>query len=412
MRNAFCQSYQTTDFSKVTEKEVLDRIEELNAEYRKLKCAKKEHKDGPEIRRTRTCISLTNWKGGIKTGLGARWYTNGALRELINTDDGTKFIVIDWKNHALPDEQHPIPYGFYSYTKPIKNSNSELYIDVRDYCASGMSAGTLRSYIKVSFGGYVMELQDAMAWGGYQLHASIYPCTYHGDDIWVKVRNFFNTEHTYITIISRAILSIRQYSKMFNIVYSKSFLFMLAQLEACVCDLNPLDEYTMPEFPGKGRYYKRKVSSEWVVRRLQGGQKSLTMYENGEKTHGFILSPDGCVRRFTDYIHGFVTNEHGGLVSIFTFDGIVIARTEWRWQNHTTNEYKYCGKPSLGNIPTSGDMAMPSIIGAFTFKSIIEKFYPDYMKHFDESWEQNLSPYRKMFPDIKPVELPDVPVTH
>lgn len=86
MRNAFCLTFQTTDFSKVTEEDVLSRIGEINAGYKKMKSMRKEHKDGTEIRRTATCVSLNSWKDRKPVGVSVKWSPDGTVREIHDHD--------------------------------------------------------------------------------------------------------------------------------------------------------------------------------------------------------------------------------------------------------------------------------------------------------------------------------------
>ena len=68
MINAFQLSYNTTDSSKITEEEVLARMNEIDAEYRMYKDGKRPHKDGAAFSRTKFGTSYVSWKDGEKNG--------------------------------------------------------------------------------------------------------------------------------------------------------------------------------------------------------------------------------------------------------------------------------------------------------------------------------------------------------
>lgn len=87
MCNAFCLTYNTTDFASITEEDVLSRIEEIDAEYRKMKSSGKLHKDGIERRRTRNLLTVTTWKDGKKDGPYISRRPDGTIVKMGNNGD-------------------------------------------------------------------------------------------------------------------------------------------------------------------------------------------------------------------------------------------------------------------------------------------------------------------------------------
>lgn len=104
MRNAFCLTYQTTDFSKVTEEEVISRMDEINSEYGKMKACK-GHKDGVGVRKTNKLITYTTWKGGEQCGPYMSRRHDGYITKMgINGERG-----IHWK-FGDPEQYDPQCY--------------------------------------------------------------------------------------------------------------------------------------------------------------------------------------------------------------------------------------------------------------------------------------------------------------
>jgi hypothetical protein len=311
MRNAFCQTYQTTDFSKVTEEEVLSHIDEINAEYSRLKKAKKVHKDGVEIRRTSTCVSMTNWKDGKKVGMSAKWYTNGSLR-------GFSDSYTDMQFTAHCHNENPI--GFMLYGKLNCRTGYDLYIDVCDYQANGKKPEALRGIIKIYCGGRSFELMDSMSYGSYSVRISCYPDGIHSYDVWDKTRRFLHSKYGNTPMLSRAIRSIRQYAKMFGIKFSDSFSFMLSQLEDCTMDVEPFQSYTLPEFPGNGKSYEKMKNFDRVspsyrkLTQVRGG-KSVATYWWDERGKITGICQDGLPHIFYEKRHIQLNGWHDGAIS-------------------------------------------------------------------------------------------------
>lgn len=299
MRNAFCQTYQTTDFSKVTEEEVLSRIDEINAEYARLKNAKKEHKDGVEIRRTKTSVSLNNWKDGKRTGISAHWGVNGNLRGMLDTDTGDSFTCLGWKDK---------PYGFMMYGRSRGNLGYGLYIDVRDYLASGITPTPTRGYLRVHYEGRVLELMDTMSYGSYKIILSSYPGKiYYGNEVWEHARTFLHRKSVNRAGLSGAIRSVRKYSEMVGIVLSDSFSFMLSQLEDCAFESEQLKSYDVPTFPEP----TKKVCTDFD--RVDKDGLWLTQVRDGKRVAHYNWWRNGR-------INGIVQE---GLPSVY-FDGMYI----------------------------------------------------------------------------------------
>lgn len=156
-----------------------------------------------------------------------------------------------------------------------------------------------------------------------------------------------------------------------------------------------------------------KAFTGWKVRKVTGGFIGKYLYENGEVTHGFILKPNGSVRKYEDRIHGFATDLDSAGVSMWAIkESVCIASTTgWSW-NRKKMQYDCTGIPVVGNLFRRGDIpVMRCMMGVLTFKDIIKQFYPRYAKGFGGSWEQQLCSYRQIFPDIKPVEIVMPPKT-
>lgn len=239
MRNAFCLTYQTTDFSKVTEEEVRSRIDEINAEYRRLKTARKEHKDGAEIRRTDTCVSMNTWKDGHKVGVSAKWYPEGKLRELCSHELG---LTIEQKRFSFPltvkrDGSSGIEArGMGIHLELIQPTPEDTLLCASMKGASIMAGGPCHGY------GFNDEFNITVTYGeGRNIHA-------RGECTWEKTGKFLSLAKR--NALVRGIRSVRAYASLMGMKLSEASEYMLSMLERSIPEAEPMPVPAVPAFPG------------------------------------------------------------------------------------------------------------------------------------------------------------------
>lgn len=148
-----------------------------------------------------------------------------------------------------------------------------------------------------------------------------------------------------------------------------------------------------------------KKFSGWKVRRLPTGFIGKYLYVEGKITHGFILKPNGSVRRYADHVNGFVLDEGWDpeVAMWGTNDCNVIAHTDGRGFSYNKVVYQ------SDKIPTfSIDAACRDIFHArlaLTFKPLICTLYPRFKNRFEQEWEESLMKVKKKFPNAKPFEF-------
>lgn len=240
MRNAFCLTFQTTDFSSVTEEDVLSRIDEIDREYRKMKSMKKEHKDGIEIRRTKTCVSMNKWEDGKPVGISMKWDTDGKIREVEDHKSG--ITVQNIVMGGIPRLRVFIKVDGVENTRMV-NGKHMLVEVANDFCieihALGHAGMTL--YSSVPYRGF----SASMFWGPSSSK------NINGgdgnDDFWEQVKNFLSKKNR--QCLSTVILSIRQYASMMSMDMSLKTNHLLRLLEECAVDTERLPAFNLPEFP-------------------------------------------------------------------------------------------------------------------------------------------------------------------
>lgn len=240
MRNAFCLTYQTTDFSSVTEKDVLTRIDEIDREYRKMKSMKKEHKDGIEIRRTKTCVSMNKWEDGKPVGISMKWDTDGKIREVEDHKSGITIqnIVMG----GIPRLRVFIKADGVENTRMVNGKHMLAQVE-NDFCieihALGWAGMTL--YNSVPYRGF----GASMFWGtesSRDIDGGV-----GNDDFWEQVKNFLSKKNR--QCLSTVILSIRRYASMVSMEMSLKTNHLLRLLEDCAVDAERLPTFELPEFP-------------------------------------------------------------------------------------------------------------------------------------------------------------------
>ena len=150
MINAFCLTFQTTDFSSITEEDVLSRIDEIDIEYRKMKSMKKRHKDGIEERHTRNLTSMTTWKNGEKCGPHISMRPDGTIISMgMNGKNEVhwKFGYIEW--NTIPKPKPKLTYFV------VETEHFFFQVNFEVYCAGETKQtllwclGTLPNYANI-----------------------------------------------------------------------------------------------------------------------------------------------------------------------------------------------------------------------------------------------------------------------
>lgn len=240
MRNAFCLTFQTTDFSSVTEEDVLSRIDEIDREYRKMKSMKKEHKDGIEIRRTKTCVSMNRWEDGKPVGISMKWGADGKIREVEDHKSG-----ITVQSYSVGTQ---LRLRVFIKADGVENSRmvngKHLLAEVdNDFCiyihALGHAGMVL--YKSVPYRGF----SASMFWG--PASSKDIDGGDGNDNFWEQVKNFLSKKNR--QCLSTVILSIRQYASMVSMGMSLKTNHLLRLLEDCAVDAERLPTFELPAFP-------------------------------------------------------------------------------------------------------------------------------------------------------------------
>lgn len=148
-----------------------------------------------------------------------------------------------------------------------------------------------------------------------------------------------------------------------------------------------------------------KRFSGWKVRRLPTGLTGKYLYVDGKITHGFILKPNGSVRRYADNVNNFVLDEGWDPeVAIWrTNDSDVIATTYGHGFAYSKVVYQSNKIPTLKVDIACRDILHARI--AVTFKPLICTLYPRFTNRFDKDWEDALMEVKSKFPDATPFEF-------
>lgn len=226
MRNAFCLTFQTTDFSSVTEEDVLSRIDEIDREYRKMKSMKKEHKDGIEIRRTKTCVSMNKWEDGKPVGISMKWGADGTIREVQNHENG--FTI---KNVNIGNTDRVRVSG--------KIDKKSIFIEVID-----------KHVISVSYGNMCVSVTTYPSYGSFAGSVAWRKFGYKnvfGENFWEQIKDFLSGKGR--ESLSTVIRSIRRYVKMIGFKMKPSTDHLLFLLEDCAVDAECLPTFKLPAFP-------------------------------------------------------------------------------------------------------------------------------------------------------------------
>lgn len=226
MRNAFCLTFQTTDFSSVTEEDVLSRIDEIDREYRKMKSMKKEHKDGIEIRRTKTCVSMNKWEDGKPVGISMKWGADGTIREVEDHETGFNLEV----NMGTDTSRVRIHW---------KIGTKDIGIDLCD-----------THFISVFYGNLCVEACAHRSYGSFSGSVSWRKFGWknlRGEDFWEQIKDFLSKSGR--ECLSTIILSIRQYMSMVKFRMDSSTNLLLRYLEDCAVDAKRLPTFKLPAFP-------------------------------------------------------------------------------------------------------------------------------------------------------------------
>ena len=104
METAFCLMFQVIDLKTVSEKDVIDKAEEINKYYQKLCTEGRAHKDGEQYITSVSGTSYANWKNGTKVGVFARWNKDN---KIVSLGDYDRHIFIDiGRDNDLITEYH------------------------------------------------------------------------------------------------------------------------------------------------------------------------------------------------------------------------------------------------------------------------------------------------------------------
>lgn len=306
MRNAFCQTYQTTDFSKVTEEEVLSRIDEINAEYSRLKTAKKEHKDGVDIRRTKTCVSLNNWKDGKKVGVSMQWAPDGTVKKVHDHEQG---ILVDKVKVKFVN---PAPNGI---KVSAENTDGIKFVDI-EIVQSTPEASML------CVRGNRMEIMVGSQHPdrGYSLSITYGTSTrwYEGDNTWKKAGEFLSRDFRHVLV--RGIRSVKMYASLMGMELNENFKHMLFMLENCIPEVEPLPIPEIPSFESVNPPKKSKTDFD----RVSPAYRKLTQVRDGKPVatywwdeRGKItgICQDGLPNIFYEKRHIQLNGWHDGAIS-------------------------------------------------------------------------------------------------
>lgn len=241
MRNAFCLTFQTTDFSSVTEKDVLSRIREIDREYRKMKSMKKEHKDGIEIRRTKTCVSMNKWEDGKPVGISMKWGADGTIREV--EDHGSGITLQNTVMCGLPRLRVFIKADGVEHGRMVNGKHLIAEVE-NDFCIHVQSLGQ-EAGMSLYAGTPSRGISASMYWGASssnEIEGGI-----GKDDFWKHVKNFLSKKNR--QYLSAVILSIRKYVSALNLNISRKTANILRRLEECAVDAERLPTFKLPAFP-------------------------------------------------------------------------------------------------------------------------------------------------------------------
>lgn len=231
MKNAFCLSFDTTDLSTVTEEDVLDKVDEITAAYVKMKSMGKVHKDGIEVRRTRTCITACNWFNGKRVGPIAKWTPDGTIREISCPDD---YIIITKDTHTW----HGNNNGF---TVKIEHACGPHNIEIDLYDGDRNNTVCLECYC----GGRSFELSNR--WGFTSNPEYDRSRIYDNGVIMDSLSKLMNSSMETAKGMARAVNSIRQYARMLNFNPSRTLSDMIDMVVAAAPKAEPFPVYEIPD---------------------------------------------------------------------------------------------------------------------------------------------------------------------
>lgn len=152
-----------------------------------------------------------------------------------------------------------------------------------------------------------------------------------------------------------------------------------------------------------------KKFSGWKIRRVPGGFTGKYLYVEGKITHGFLLKPNGTVRRYVDHINEFALDEDWDHeVSIWgTHNSDVVASTNGYGFANDKVVYQSNTIPRLRVNMDFCDVHSARL--ALTFKPLICALYPRFKKRFDSGWEKDLNRVKEKFPDATPYDFINPP---
>lgn len=243
MRNAFCLTYQTTDFSKVTEEEVISRIDEINREYRKLKNSKKEHKDGVEIRRTKSCVSQNTWKDGKPTGISMKWYPDGSIRYIHNHE---WCFTIEKKTYKqYPNYNDYQIYGAFEQGGTMGKYAAFNKVGMR---MEEFTSGGVGVTFHIHVGDKDVTVQYNTSTRNYEWfnhHEYVWFDKY--EQRWAAFLEYLGKEEN--SVIAKGIRSLRKYIDMLGTELAGGGAHLLDILESIVGEGESYPAFDVPEFP-------------------------------------------------------------------------------------------------------------------------------------------------------------------
>ena len=342
------------------------------------------------------------WKDGKKVGTSFKWTPEGRIREAKDESIGLTLSTdrTTWKGNT---------FGFSVSGNHLCGFDG-IDMEVCDHDGSDRVSGLRECILLYCCGCRIMICNKALA-GGYDMTLNSY--YYKGDAMWPALRQFFKNLTLGKRGAAMALRSIKQYAELMNFELSEEYHSLLASIEQCIPVVDPLPTLTIPVFPGSTDVEPiNDTFTGWRTRNLHTGFIGKYYYEYGRTTHSFILNPDGSVRKYTDHVNGFATDEFDGSVSMWALNGDVIARTTgFKWDRQWL-QYRETQVPEIHEICPHNKYARNMVIGVLTFRQIIEKFYPRYADNFSgkaASWDKKMEFYKGRFAEVSQADIPDVP---
>ena len=285
METAFCLMFQVIDLKTVSEKDVIDKAEEINRYYQKLCTEGRAHKDGEQYITSVSGTSYANWKDGTKVGVFARWNKDSKIVSLGDYDKHF-FVDINRDNDQIT-----------CYHWKLEDKQWEIYISNQEY-------NDYKSY------SLSIRCDCYFHWSSQE------PSVFYIGDFYYKVDDYLSLEKLIRQISPTAInslLSIKYYlnETEYESLCSKIHILHIFILMASDIPLPkniPSFKVDIPHLPTKekNKIARKRKKKTGVFEKWQNGKIiSRTTYENGIK-HGRYESynDDGSLFTVGEYVNG------------------------------------------------------------------------------------------------------------